>query len=488
MGWTRHTGIVVSLAVLASVVANFAVLRHFDRRSQQQVAAASHEFDYPGPLILDVPGAGPTSAGGRTPPRSEAVRSETLRSEAPRFLAEMDHSRPLASVTPALQTSEVPDAPAEEKGPPNPVPLPNDAVPLNEKDKPANSQPEDVLDAHAVRQVIEDELSGSSREERDIWYEELKSLPAGVVRDLLQVRKQLRSLPRALHKMDPVESVPAPRLAALPAEHASQTRRQPLPDWTPTLGALEQACAIARHNIANSTTPGFKRLRVMLVDSYGIHWQDEPASADATDSRRPARLNPIQVEGCRLAECLLDLKQGVLRQTDRQLDLAIDGDGLFVAMQDNEPLYTRCGVLVLDAQRRLCLAVADGLAPLEPVITIPADIREIQISANGTVNVLAKLGAPPVSVGQLALARFPSPSRLRPAGGTLLSPTDLSGAAEIGAPDEAGRGVIQQGCLERSNVDLELELAEIEQWQALLKSFPTVSRPVTASGPEPQSR
>ena len=475
MGWTRHTGTVVSLAVLASVVANYAVHRQFERRSQQRVAIA-HESAYPGPLILDVPGVEDSSTGGLTPPRSVA----------PRFLAEMDHSRPLESVTPAFQTSEDTETPAASKGTPSPVPVPNDAVPLNEKDKPANSKTEDVLDAFAVRQVIEDELSGSSREERDIWYEELKSLPAGVVRDLLQVRKQLRSLPRALHKMDPVESVPARRLAALPTEPISQTRRQPLPDWTSTQGALEQACAIARHNIANSTTPGFKRLRVMLVDSYGIHWQDEPAAG--ANNSRPARLNPIQVEGCRLGESLLDLKQGVLRQTERQLDLAIDGDGLFVAMQDNEAVYTRCGIMVLDAERRLCLAVDIGLAPLEPIITIPADAREIQISANGTVNVLSKLGADPVSVGQLVLARFPSPSRLRPIGGTLLSPTDGSGAAEIGAPDEAGRGVIQQGCLERSNTELELELAEIEQWQTLLKSFPVVGRPVTASGPEPQSR
>ena len=73
MGWTRHTGTVVSLAVLASVVANYAVHRQFERRSQQRVAIA-HESAYPGPLILDVPGVEDSSTGGLTPPRSPRSR------------------------------------------------------------------------------------------------------------------------------------------------------------------------------------------------------------------------------------------------------------------------------------------------------------------------------------------------------------------------------------------------------------------------------
>ena len=189
-----------------------------------------------------------------------------------------------------------------------------------------------------------------------------------------------------------------------------------------------------------------------------------------------------------MAEPLLDLKQGTLQQTDRQLDLAVDGDGFFVATLNDKPVYTRCGALVLDAERRVCLALADGTARVEPGITIPAEAREIQVSANGTITALVKLGIEPVAVGQLAVARFPSPSRLRPAGGTLLSATDRSGTAEIGVADEGGRGVIQQGCLEQSNVALDEVLAEIEQWQALLKSFPPVSRPLTASGQDQRSQ
>jgi flagellar basal-body rod protein FlgG len=482
MGWTRHNGTVVSLAVLASVVANYAVHRHFERQLARRPAASQTIAQSPGALIFDAPPLYPDFG-------------EEPDSDIPRCLEDdLEPTRLVGAFQPALLASETREEPAESPSPgaPNPVPVPHDAVPITGTSEP--TQPEststdaaDVLDSHAVRAVIEDELAGSSREERDIWYDELKSLPAGVVRDLLQVRKQLRSLPRALHKMDP-DPVEFPRVAELTAEPVVQTRRPTLPDWVPTMNAIEQACTIARHNLANSTTPGYKRLRVMLVDSYGPHWHDSDLPGDDTDEHSLIRRNPLQIDGCRLSDPLLDLTEGPLNQTGRELDLAISGDGFFVAVWKNKPVYTRCGALVLDAQRRICLSVVDAPAPVEPAITIPEDAREIQILADGTVRVLGKPGVEPVAVGQLALARFPSPSRLRPIGRTLLSPTEASGAAILGAPDEAGRGNIQQGFLEQSNVEPELELAEIDQWQSLLKSLPSISRPVTASGQDSSSR
>ena len=92
------------------------------------------------------------------------------------------------------------------------------------------------------------------------------------------------------------------------------------------------------------------------------------------------------------------------------------------------------------------------------------------------------------SVGQLRLARFACPERLRPLGATLLGATKSSGEPDMAEPESAGRGVIQQGCLENSNVDLEAELADIERLQALLKSLPTQARPVTASSTATESR
>ncbi|HEY4260590.1 MAG TPA: hypothetical protein VGM98_10525 [Schlesneria sp.] len=465
MGWTRNTGTVVSLAVLASVVANIAVHRHFEDRAQRLATVAE---PYPGALIFDAP---------------SALSDDNKASTIPRSLEDLELTRPKGLLTLALQSVETDDANGQSI--PNPVPLPQDAVPLEAHEPSDEPHGKNSFEHQAVRSVIEDELSESSREERDIWFDELKTLPAGVVRDLLQVRKQLRSLPRALHKQDP-PAVAAPRVAELPAEPASQIRRQSQPDWGPTMTALDQASTLARHNIANSTTWGYKRLRINLVDAYEEGWHD--AAERRSDTAEPTPLNQLPVLGCRLGEILLDMSEGIEENTGNDLDLAIQGDGFFIATRNDKPVYTRCGSLTLDGQRRLCLALPEGSLLLEPVITIPADCVEVQIAASGAISAFRNADVAPEVVGQLKLARFPNPSRLRPVGGTLLIPTAGSGSADIGEPQKNGRGLIVQGFLELSNVDSEKELADIEQWRQLLQSFPSTSRPLTASGKEPHSR
>ena len=478
MGWRRHSGAVISLALLASVVGHYALHRQFEARFQSLVA--SSHFDgplHPGPPLMPLDNEGPSSI--------------------PRYLEGFDPPHSLSPILPALQIRQSGENEGASSGSPRPqqVPDPREATPLAEALDPADAtaiNASKVADDNAVRRVIEEELLGSSREERDIWYDELKSIPAGVVRDLLQVRKQLRSLPRALHKADAPVSQPTRvvvRATEVSAEPASQSRRQPFPDWTPTLTALEQATSLSRHNVANSITPGFKRIRWHLVDAYGSVSDDEADGEIAREeATRPSRLTPIQVEGCRLAVPLLALKAGTLLKTGRPLDLAIDGDGFFVATINGKQVYSRCGAIVLDAQRRLSLAVADGSAVLQPPVTVPDDAQEIQVTAKGEVLVLRVTGADSQSVGHLQLARFASPERLGPIGATLLTATEASGVADLGEPEASGRGAIQQGCLEQSNVDVETELADIERLQSLLKSLPTQTRPVTASGAAPSSR
>ena len=479
MGWTRHTGTVVSLAALASVVANYAVHQHFERRNHRPLHALERPEAFPGAMIFD--------ADMRPDP-------DDFPSQVPRFLD--DTAIADGAVKPAMQATDE-SGDGGSRGP-RPVPTPADPCPLADNGEPTDAQPLESQSSAAVRKVIEEELAGSSQEERDIWFEELKSIPAGVVRDLLQVRKQLRALPRALHKMEAITKtaptttpgpVTAPRVTELTAEPVSQVRRQPLPDWIQTIAAMEQACAISRHNMANSATPGFKRLRVTIIDTYGSQWRGDLPNADGSGvESSPSRLTPLQVEGCRTSEPVLDLKAGVLENTGRELDLAIDGDGFFPVMVGERLAYTRCGAMILNAQRHICLSVNEELAELQPVIEVPADTSSLLISADGSVEVLVKSKNSPVSVGRLQLARFAGASLLRPIGGTLLVPTEGSGDAELGAPGEEGRGGINQAFLEQSNVDAEAEAAMIERWQTLMKSFPAANRPVTASGQDQRSR
>ena len=169
MGWRRHSGAVVSLALLASVVGHYAIHRHFEVRFQRLVSDSRLDADFrPGLPLMPLDDEEPSSV--------------------PRFLDQIDRPQRFQQILPALQIRQDGDNDdVSSKSPrPQPVPDPREATPLTETHKPSDAAPEkpsEIADDNAVRRVIDEELLGSSREERDIWYDELKSIPAGVVRD-----------------------------------------------------------------------------------------------------------------------------------------------------------------------------------------------------------------------------------------------------------------------------------------------------------------
>jgi flagellar hook protein FlgE len=65
------------------------------------------------------------------------------------------------------------------------------------------------------------------------------------------------------------------------------------------------------------------------------------------------------------------------------------------------------------------------------------------------------------SLGQVVIAGFANPNGLQPLGDTNWAETFSSGAAVLGAPGNAGLGVVQSGALESSNVDITQQLVNM---------------------------
>src|SRR5271165_2407349 len=84
------------------------------------------------------------------------------------------------------------------------------------------------------------------------------------------------------------------------------------------------------NNIANSSAPGFKADR----EFYG-----EYVSAEAADS--PAGNSPTILPV--IERQWTDFSQGSLTPTGNPLDLALNGQGFFVAQSPNGPVFTRDG-------------------------------------------------------------------------------------------------------------------------------------------------
>ncbi len=207
------------------------------------------------------------------------------------------------------------------------------------------------------------------------------------------------------------------------------------------------------NNLANVGTNGFKRAGVVFEDlMYQNLRQSGAAAGEGT-----VLPTGLQVGlGVRAAATARTFTQGALSQTGNVYDLAIQGQGFFqVQLPDGTTGYTRDGAFQVNGEGQL---VTSGGDPVQPPITIPVNAQNVTIAKDGTVSVMLPGQANATVVGQLQTAAFVNPSGLMPMGGNLYTETAASGAANVGAPNADGRGALQQGMLEGSNVNVVEEL------------------------------
>ena len=143
--------------------------------------------------------------------------------------------------------------------------------------------------------------------------------------------------------------------------------------------------------------------------------------------------------------------------------MAISGHGFFqLQMPDGTTGYTRDGSFHPDAQGQL--VNANGI-PLSPPISVPQGTRDITIANDGTVTVSIAGQDGVTQIGQIQLATFQNAAGLDPQGQNVFKETDASGAPTASTPGMNGAGMIQQGYLETSNVNVVEELVSMIQTQ-----------------------
>jgi flagellar basal-body rod protein FlgG len=214
------------------------------------------------------------------------------------------------------------------------------------------------------------------------------------------------------------------------------------------MAAQETKLDTIANNIANANTTGFKRQDAEFEDL--MYQQQRAAALSANGTAAPASMQ--LGSGARVVATSRVFSQGAAQQTGNPFDIAIEGQGFLVVMRPSgQVAYTRAGSLKVDAQGRV--TTSDGLA-LEPPIVVPPDATNVTIAADGTISATQPGQTNATRLGQLQLATFPNPGGLSAIGHNLFEPTSSSGAAQVGAPGLEGRGVIMQGALEGSNVEI----------------------------------
>ena len=232
--------------------------------------------------------------------------------------------------------------------------------------------------------------------------------------------------------------------------------------WVAKTGLTAQSTrmAVIANNLANVGTTAFKKDRAQFEDLLYQRIVQAGSQADI-NSQTPTGL--MLGTGTRVLATEKIHRQGNMISTENSLDIAIAGDGFFAIQNtDGTQSYTRDGAFKLSDQGALVTASGQQLIP---AITIPQDAQSITIGRDGTISVELSGGGGSVQVGQIQLNRFVNNAGLMPTGRNLYSQTNSSGQPIVSAPGEQGTGILMQGSLEASNVNVVEEMVNMIETQ-----------------------
>lgn len=198
--------------------------------------------------------------------------------------------------------------------------------------------------------------------------------------------------------------------------------------------AQETRQALTANNLANATTPGFKR-DVGVGESF--------SEIIARSGRTPVgRLG--MTSGITSAH--FDMSEGSISTTDCPYDFAIEGDGFFAVETDWGVRYTRAGNFRLDTES--FLVTSDGHRVLGQDGPIRVD-GQLVVDSEGLLYSGRR------QTGRLLVVVPESSDTLRKEGGGLFA----AGGGMV--PADPGQARVVQGALELSNVSVVREMVDM---------------------------
>jgi len=220
------------------------------------------------------------------------------------------------------------------------------------------------------------------------------------------------------------------------------------------LAAQQMNMDVVSNNLANVNTTSFKKVRAEFKD---LSYENMTTLGGASKGAKPT---PLQIGlGVEVSGTQRLFFQGSLTQTGSNLDLAINGEGFFKVLDgEGKVKYTRDGAFQLDAKGRMTTSKGNII---DPAITIPPNSTKVEISSDGVVTALLHGETVPKKIGTIELVTFPNAAGLKALGENLFESTQACGEAITGAPGTEGRGALQQGFLEGSNVQVVEEMVRM---------------------------
>jgi len=196
------------------------------------------------------------------------------------------------------------------------------------------------------------------------------------------------------------------------------------------------------NNLANVDSSGFKQILTQVTREDQATRQANKMNnlglPDPDKSVVDAVWNPLPATRI---QAVADHRQGALRTTGRDLDLAIVGDGFFEVGEGDNRQYTRNGSFRLDGNRQL--VTADGLKLQGTSGPVTIEGTSIGVAEDGTVT------GDGVEVGRIKVIKFSVPQKLDHVAGSRFRPPPDQPFEEV----PSNQVKIAQGQLEHSNVN-----------------------------------
>ncbi len=255
--------------------------------------------------------------------------------------------------------------------------------------------------------------------------------------------------------------------------------------WSAASGMIAQQTNVdtIANNLANVNTTGYKTQQNQFKS---LLYQD--IQARTTSGNMETKPTGAQVGlGVRNAAITSVFKQGNMRDSERDTDFAIEGEGFFaVRGEDGETYYTRNGSFVwaINSGSGVTLTNSDGLKVLDTKGQ-PIELgnnyvtNRIQVDARGQICYPDKTGKTvPIGVA-IGAFQFNNPTGLTKAGDSLYAVSDASGPALNEATNnQVKKSRFLQGYLEASNVQVADEMVNLIVAQ---RAYELNSKAITAS-------
>jgi flagellar basal-body rod protein FlgG len=239
------------------------------------------------------------------------------------------------------------------------------------------------------------------------------------------------------------------------------------------LEAQQTNLDVVTNNLANVSTNGFKKSRAVFED---LLYQNvrQPGAQSSQQTQLPSGL---QIgTGVRAVATERIHTQGNPQQTGNSKDVMINGSGFFqVLMPDGTTAYTRDGSFQTDNNGQL---VTSSGYVLQPPITVPSNALTMTVGRDGTVSVTTPGTVAPTQIGSIQVSNFVNPAGLESLGENLYAETGSSGTAQTSTPGTNGAGVLMQGFVETSNVNVVEEMVNMIQTQ---RAYEINSKAITTS-------